>query len=440
MDDDDIRQALHATYSSSGTEPTVTRDLFKQQAAKPRHRRVVTSLVAVVATLVVAVPVGVVVFPRTGVNGSSSASTTPVLDLHMFGANDGWAWAGGDEIMHTTSGVGHWTIVPPPIGSQVVVGVDWAGADSARMLTAPGASENELEQTYTVTPWITDDAGATWTEGQPFRVLLEAGADPTNGPIYADLDFVDPTHGWFFGNQIVSVGGPTFIYRTVDGGLHWSQVEMTPASGKAARGSLPVGCSAYGMTFVSPTTGWVTGSCGLATLFDVTHDGGATWAPQAFPCINCALYPPQFSSPLDGQLMGGSGESGLFVTTDGGRTWNARAGAPGVWPDFVDGEHGFALGVTGNDNPSIILWTTSDGGMHWGEAPDGALHGNGPDEESQLDFISPRIGWAVSVWFGNQPLLSPGQTPYPTPPDELWQTTDAGSTWTLVTPTFTTSQ
>jgi hypothetical protein len=87
-----------------------------------------------------------------------------------------------------------------------------------------------------------------------------------------------------------------------------------------------------------------------------------------------------------------------------------------------------------------ILWTTTDGGLHWGEAPGGAIHGSGPYSTSSLDFITPRMGWAVSVWFGNQPMLALGQTPYPTPPDELWQTNDAGSTWTQVTPTFTTSK
>ena len=124
---------------------------------------------------------------------------------------------------------------------------------------------------------MTDDGGATWAEGHPFRVLLETGAEPTNGPVYADLDFVDPLHGWFFNSQGPAVGAPIFMYRTVDGGLHWSQVEMTPATGTAARGALPVGCSPYGMTFLNVTTGWVAGSCGQATLFDVTHDGGVTW-------------------------------------------------------------------------------------------------------------------------------------------------------------------
>ena len=256
MDDDDIRQALHASYSVAGRAPTFTPDAFKQQAARARRRPLVASLVAAVVTVVVAVPIGVGVLLHGGLNGGSSASSLSVLDLHMYGADDGWAWSGGDNILHTTSGVTHWTVVPPPIGSELITGLAWVNADSARLLAAPADSYNELERTYTLTPWATDDGGATWTEGQPFRVLLESSADPRMQPVSNDLDFVDPVHGWFDDAQN-GAGAPMFIYRTVDGGMHWSQVEMTPAAGTAPPGALPVDCSAYGMTFVSTTTGWI---------------------------------------------------------------------------------------------------------------------------------------------------------------------------------------
>ena len=151
------------------------------------------------------------------------------------------------------------------------------------------------------------------------------------------------------------------------------------------------------MTFLNITTGWVAGSCGQATLFDVTHDGGVTWTPQSLSCTNCALYPPQFSSTLDGEVFGENGTNVLFVTTDGGRTWNAAASPPGNWPDLVNAHDGFTMDSTGNDNPSAVLWTTTDGGNTWRQALNGAIHGNGPVETSQLDFITPTTGWAVSI-------------------------------------------
>lgn len=99
-------------------------------------------------------------------------------------------------------------------------------------------------------------------------------------------------------------------------------------------------------------------------------------------------------------------------------------------PDFIDAEHGFAMGLTGNANPAAVLWRTTDGGATWSQAPNGAIRGNGPVETSALDFISATTGWVESLPVYSQPV------PNMIPP-QLWQTTDAGSTWTLITPTAT---
>lgn len=437
MDNEDIRHLLHSAYDANSLVPRVSTRALEQRTQRPRHRRIVASLVAVVAALAVALPVGVGLLLRTGSGGGSPVSTRSVLDLHMYNSTTGWAWAGGDEILHTTSGVRHWTIVPPPIGRGAIVEVAWVNAETARILTTSAGAVGNVERTYTLIGWMTNDGGATWIAGQPFTVLLETAQDPTTT---SDLDFVDADHGWFFNAQNSAVGSPIFIFRTVDGGLHWNQVAMTPAHGTALRGELPVGCAAYGLTFVDATTGWVAGQCGFGTLFYVTHDGGTEWSPQPIACVNCALYPPRFISSVNGHLFGQNGEGLLFATSDGGETWSARAQPPGNWPDFVDAKYGFTLGLTGNDNPSVILWTTRDGGASWRQVPNGAIHGNGPVESSQLDFITPQIGWAVSVDIRGQPLLQAGDTPLPGVPDELWQTSDGGATWSQVMPTFTTSR
>jgi hypothetical protein len=89
MEDDDIREALHATYSVAGREPTFAPDAFKRQSDRARRRPLVASLVAVVVTVVVAVPVGVGLLLHGGLNSGSSGSSLSVLDLHMYGADDG---------------------------------------------------------------------------------------------------------------------------------------------------------------------------------------------------------------------------------------------------------------------------------------------------------------------------------------------------------------
>jgi photosystem II stability/assembly factor-like uncharacterized protein len=445
MEDDDIRQRLHATYASEELRPAVAHRLLTPDTTPVHRRRFASSLVAVVAAVAVAIPVGVGLLFRAGVLGgtATSASTPAVLDLHMFTESSGWAWAGGDQILHTDSGVQHWTIVPPPIGNDVIDEVQWVNAQDARILTTTPNSVNEMERPYALTGWLTDDGGTTWVRGEPLTVDLETGQAPEGSSLGSggtDFPFVDPLHGWFFDTQDATVGGPILILRTVDGGLHWSVIEQTPAKGTAPPGALPVGCTKYGISFADAKTGWVAGSCGdTGPFFEVTHDGGVTWTAQPFPCgAGCVLNPPQFTSPLDGELVGGESGFGLYRTTDGGKTWTERAASvPAAFPYFIDATHGVAMGATGNSNPNAVLWTTADGGDSWAQVPGGAVRGNGPAELSWLDFITPHTGWAVSLnaTIGG-PALAVGQTPFPTTPPELWQTTDGGVTWTAVLPTF----
>ena len=121
MEDDDIRQALHATYIPTGAGPTFTPVGFKERATRPQRRPLVTTLVAAVAAVVVAVPIGVgrAVCAQALIGGSSGSSLS-VLDLHMYGPDSGWAWSGGHNILHTNSGVQHWTVVPPPTGTELI--------------------------------------------------------------------------------------------------------------------------------------------------------------------------------------------------------------------------------------------------------------------------------------------------------------------------------
>jgi hypothetical protein len=217
-------------------------------------------------------------------------------------------------------------------------------------------------------------------------------------------------------------------------------VESTPARGTAAPGALPVSCAKYGMAFADSTTGWVAGGCVKGgPFFEVSHDGGATWRPQAFECgTGCALNAPQFTSPLDGELVAANGNPLLFATTDGGRTWTQRAQPPATFVQFLNADRGFALGLTGNNNPSAVVWTTKDGGRSWQQARRTAGSGAsapGPTSDiDEIDFVNASLGWATPVDISSEPanyVATPNTAPF-----TFWQTDDAGATWSLVTPTF----
>jgi photosystem II stability/assembly factor-like uncharacterized protein len=435
--DDDLAAALpgylagYATYRRS--EPRSQSE--RPAGAAAPHRRLLTAVVACVAAVVIAIPVGITLLLRLGVNSPAGALSGPqyVGDLDMFSETTGWAWGGGGEILHTNVGVQQWTEVPPPIGQFHVIEVAWVDAQSARLLVASGPDGQV--GTYPMVGWSTDDGGVTWTQGQPFTALDETAMDLYS---FTDLHFVDRTHGWFFDTQDETVGSPILIFRTVDGGMHWSQVETTPSRGTATPGALPTTCAKSGLTFLDATTGWVTGYCvGGGPFFDVTHDGGTTWTAQPFDCpIGCTLSPPQFTSSLDGVLEGATGVAVLYATTDGGRTWSPRADPPASFVDFINADDGFSLGLSGNNNPDAVIWTTRNGGKSWQEVPrSGGGGAAGPTSDiDAIDFVNTNLGWATPV-----DISTGGLNYIPTPntaPFTLWETRDAGATWTVITPRF----
>jgi photosystem II stability/assembly factor-like uncharacterized protein len=440
-EDDDLASSLSAYLDGYATYPRTEQPQPRKRGpvSSIRHNRILlSSAFAVLAAVVIGIPAGVTLLLRSG--GTTSPAQfvqgpAYIGDLHMFSPTTGWAWGGGSDILHTTTGVQQWILVPPPVGRFNVIEVSWVNAQSARVLASSGSSQNV--GTYQLVGWSTDDGGASWRQGQSFSAL-----DETAQGIYSasDLSFVDPMHGWFFDTQDGAEGSPIFIFRTVDAGMHWSQVEMTPARGTAAAGALPVGCAKNGMTFLDSTTGWVVGACiGGGPFFDVTHDGGATWSPQPFDCTSgCSLDAPQFTSSLDGVLVAAVGIPVLFATTDGGRTWTRRADLPATFVHFINADVGFTLGLTGNDNPSAVVWNTHDGGRSWREAANTARSGTnavGPTSDiDQIDFVNANLGWATPV-----DITSGGLNYTPTPntaPFTFWETKNAGVTWSLVTPRF----
>lgn len=131
----------------------------------------------------------------------------------------------------------------------------------------------------------------------------------------------------------------------------------------------------------------------------------------------------------------------MFATTDGGRTWTQRANLPAAFVDFINADVGFALGLTGNNNPSAILWGTRDGGRSWAEAKRTAAPGAnavGPTSDiAQINFVNASLGWAIPVDITSVPASYSPTTD--TSPFTFWETSNAGGTWSPVTPTFTRS-
>ncbi len=154
-----------------------------------------------------------------------------------------------------------------------------------------------------------------------------------------DVFFLDPLRGW-------AVGDHGTIWRTLDGGDHWTLEQ----SG--------VDCPLRSVFFLNQQTGWAAGGiCDPYTqtthgVLLRTDDGGHTWARWQRALLP-ALVSVKFLNTRQGWAVAHTADlfpQGVFTTEDGGRTWTPAAPTPGqVWlaGDFVSPQAGAVVGRRG---------------------------------------------------------------------------------------------
>jgi hypothetical protein len=404
------------------------------EVAGPAHRGGRTTLIAVlglaVAVGVASGAVALLAQSHPAVPSSltavipAAAAGDGIGNLHMYSTTTGWAQRlEGGTVLHTTRGVQRWTASSPPSSDQMLA-VAYVDAETARVLTVP----SEVGSQATVQSWGTKDGGASWSRGGTFAVQGFSAA------VGGTLDFIDAEHGWFSQLEAAAGVAGTALYRTVDGGAHWSEVAVTGGGtpGASVAGAIPEGCDGLTAAFATDTTGWLTGTClSAAAPLYVTRDGGVTWTSQSLPSLppspaGGASFSPAFTSGESGTLFTENQSltgvsTSLFATADGGLSWLPRStvvGAP-VADDFLDADHGWVVIAGDGAAGGTDLYETGDGGETWNRV--GAF----PYMGLNLDFLTPEVGWAAVV-VGQQD----GGPAY------LVQTGDGGRTWTGVVPRF----
>jgi photosystem II stability/assembly factor-like uncharacterized protein len=213
------------------------------------------------------------------------------------------------------------------------------------------------------------------------------------------LHFLSPRQGW-------ALGPDHSLLHTRDG-KHW-----------ILAGTVPYRNNFDDYTFTSETHG-VGQSEGSISI---TNDGGKTWK-EVFACpvikvrvngltrdSNCFFRRLQFVTSTLGYAIGGASEDDktmvLAKTTDGGATWSLTV-SPGngsPWDCFfIDEQLGFE---TENDSGNYHLYQTTDGGVTWNGIP------AAPGLHMKLQFADPEVAWT----------LPDGRT--------MTFTSDGGSRWT----------
>jgi photosystem II stability/assembly factor-like uncharacterized protein len=348
--------------------------------------------------------------------------------VNLFSATTGWAIGG----LRTTDGGAHWANAGPQSVPNRSAGSAEFYLDASHAWIAETAGSSTVCSDHVVV-FSTSDGGATWQQGPTIQVPARKPSDLIWGQNdvassrttqsfnnVSWMDFVDAEHGW----MLVATGTDWFdaavaigpLYRTTDGGLHWTAVS-------SGRPGLKLSCSSGlpSLSFSSATTGWLQGStcAGDPISLQVTHDGGVTWKLQTIrPACGCGLTQPVFFDATHGLTVfsDDSGSTFMLVTADGGATWTSRMLSNlGLNPsiDFISPNEGWLTGSSDN-NATFLLKRTSDGGKTWTLV--NAHLPVGPDQGNYAVFFADlRAGL---LWTSTA----------------LYRTTDGGTSWVQIQP------
>jgi photosystem II stability/assembly factor-like uncharacterized protein len=356
---------------------------------------------------------------------------------YMVNQSDGWMVEGEpyDDLVRTTDGGAHWSQVQPTTDA---LGLSQGGGVNSYAIDATHAWIVVSPSSTTIVN-RTADGGRTWS-----RTTIQTPGH------FGALSFVDPKNGWLLAYASAATApvqsgplqgallttGPVLVYRTTDGGAHWSRLieRVIPTSG----------CQWDGISFVSTTTGWMGVSCvsypQRTSMLFVTHDRGVTWQAQSQPLgtWTCDSRVPIFTDETHGTVIACDAESRqvLLATSDAGKTWELRPlpftdmQVMGPQIAFSDAMHGWALRCSTRDvNLNLQLtdfYRTDDGGRTWHRMPTSLAHQTGGSCVG-VSFIDANVGLAVK-----QDSPSNGSVNAQRLTDYLYRTTDGGITWTVI--------
>jgi photosystem II stability/assembly factor-like uncharacterized protein len=384
--------------------------------------------------------------PKVGAPASQPASPAsqpkPVWfqSLQMTSATSGWAlvWSANPGVIdnahillaRTTDGARTWSDVTPAAARPILAtlnsseALDPVDGDHAYLAVSHWASDDGGPVSTTAV-FVTADGGRTWTKSAVFTTSAPA----------ARLSFADASHGWLLlGPAFSGPGQPvTWLYRTSDGGLHWSPAATVAPPGNYGINSF---CQPLNLTLLTATTGWVTISCRAQAEFLVSHDGGGSWAAQPLPLPAGTLGLRNGPAFLAGPQFAGDtgfltvappppGTPSLLGTRDGGRTWQLLAlpSGAGQYPQvkFFTPADGVLVAAGSQEALGAVFYVTADGGLSWTPVRQGTHF---TQYGYAVDFASQQAGFA---WNSGGSTVG-----VPSPP--LYATTNSGRTWHLFIP------
>jgi photosystem II stability/assembly factor-like uncharacterized protein len=216
----------------------------------------------------------------------------------------------------------------------------------------------------------------TRTVTPPVKATPQVGKPAQASAYWSALHFVSTDVGWVAETKTNQSGpGPTFVYKTTDGGRSWQQQLTWDGPGPE-----------YARFSADGLHGLLAGLGGVP-LFK-TVDGGSHWQRMALPSQATQVAVQYFLDANEGWIISylneaAPGFAGVFHTTDGGQSWSQTARLD-VNQEFSHGQLGGSLqgnlifsdsstgwmtpvtsSGTGITPVAPFLYVTHDGGKTW---------------------------------------------------------------------------
>jgi photosystem II stability/assembly factor-like uncharacterized protein len=211
----------------------------------------------------------------------------PINAIRMSDATTGWALTTTKgQILHTSDGGNTWQDVTPPYPSgspgEVPPAFDPLNGNMAWVAVFGPHQPNVV--------FRTSDGGQSWQEA-----ML-----PTSSLGVTQVQFVNAQDGWVFASfgGLAAGSEGVDLFGSTDGGQTWSLVARAP-------GALPLQGIKSGMSWISATTGWVTGIIYRENTVYLyrSQDGGMSWQSQSLPLpsgqATITTQPPVFFSATE---------------------------------------------------------------------------------------------------------------------------------------------
>ncbi|WAH38075.1 WD40/YVTN/BNR-like repeat-containing protein [Alicyclobacillus dauci] len=278
-------------------------------------------------------------------------------------------------------------------------------------------------QQGTVSVFRTNDGGSHWSKS---TIPDDLPNDPA-GQMPSTMAFSDSIHGWLVTRVPSSgMGGerPGALYRTIDGGATWQRVQAT---------GFPSNIVAFNwLSFVTQNVGFTVGAKqnlgadsgvtdGSPDMLFVTRDGGVTWKRASITIPKSkfvSIFPPTMFKDGEGLLPVFVSHRLFLYKTYDGGKSWDHTGNH-LFPNYETSD--FVSPTEGFVVDGGTLYHTVDSGRNWEQISSAFRKGSGM-MSFDLNFLTDANGWLRTAQNGASEAGPP----------IIWHSVDGGRTWSEV--------